>query len=227
MVAQVNELSAQLTMSAQVTTPSTRDRLVEAAMELFYLQGYEATSIAEILERADVNSGSLYHFFRGKEDLLLAVLERYKDMLWPAVIEPAFRRTSDSIERIFSVLDGYRQGLVFTHFTAGCPIGNLALELREAHRQAREKIAENFEGWRAAIRKCLQEAAHQLPPNVECDKLATFILTVMEGGVMQSRAHGSIAPFDACVEQLRTYFDLLLRAAPGTEGGSNERKRAT
>jgi AcrR family transcriptional regulator len=183
-------------------------------MELFYIQGFEATGVAEILKKADVNSGSLYYFFDSKEDLLLAVLERYKEMLWPAVIEPAFAKTQDPIERIFAVLEGYRQGLMFTHFTAGCPIGNLALELREAHRKAREKIAENFDGWRDAIRKCLDEAAERLPANADREQLATFILTVMEGGVMQSRAHGSIAPFDACVGQLRNYFDLLL-SAPG------------
>jgi len=179
-------------------------------MEFFYVQGYEATSVAEILKQAGVNSGSLYYFFESKENLLLAVLERYKEMLWSAVIDPAFQRTQDPIERIFAVLEGYRQGLMFTHFTAGCPIGNLALELREEHQEAREKIAENFVGWREAIRKCLDEAADRLPASADREQLAMFILTVMEGGVMQSRAHGSIAPFDACVGQLRNYFNLLL-----------------
>ena len=195
--------------------PPTRDRLVDAAMELFYIQGFEATSVSEILKKADVNSGSLYYFFDSKENLLLAVLERYREMLWPVVIEPAFQKTQDPIERIFAVLESYRQGLMFTHFTAGCPIGNLALELREAHREAREKIAENFDGWRDAILKCLDEAANRLPASADREQLATFILTVMEGGVMQSRAHGSIAPFDACVGQLRNYFNLLLSPGSG------------
>lgn len=194
-------------------------------MELFYVQGYEATSVAEILKRAGVNSGSLYYFFESKENLLLAVLEQYKEMLWPAVIDPAFQKTEDPIERIFAVLEGYRQGLMFTHFTAGCPIGNLALELHEAHREAREKIAENFVGWRDAIRKCLDQAPDRLPATADRDQLAMFILTVMEGGVMQSRAHGSIAPFDACVTELRNYFSLLLaqsasRATPAASSTS-------
>ena len=179
-------------------------------MELFYFHGYEATSVAEILKKAEVNSGSLYYFFKGKEDLLLAVLERYKEMLWPVVIEPAFQKTPDPIERVFAVLEGYRQGLIFTHFTSGCPIGNLALELREAHAEALQKIAENFAGWRDAIRLCLEDALDRLPRGTDPKQLATFILTVMEGSVMQSRAQGGIEPFDACVAQLRNYLDLLL-----------------
>jgi hypothetical protein len=44
-----------------------------------------------------------------------------------------------------------------------------------------------------------------------------FVLTVMEGAVMQARAHRSLAPYDACVRQLRLHLDALA-AAPGRPG---------
>lgn len=195
---------------------NTRNRLVEASRELFYLQGYEATSVAEILEKADVNSGSLYYCFSGKEELLLAVLERYKEMLWPMVIEPAFAREKDPLKRIFAILEGYRQGLLYTVFTGGCPIGNLALEVGDHHPQAREKVAENFSGWCRWIERCLEEAGERLPAGLDRAKLGQFVLTVMEGAVMQARAHSSIAPFDSSVEQLRAYLGLLESQATST-----------
>ncbi len=165
--------------------------------------------MAEILDKAGVNSGSLYYYFQSKEELLLAVLEKYRQMLWPVVIEPVFASTKDPIERIFGVLEGYRKSLLFTHFTGGCPIGNLALELSDHLPSAREKIAENFRGWREAIQRCIEDAADRLPPETDAEALAIFVLTVMEGAVMQTRAHGSIAPFDASVGMLRDYFDRL------------------
>lgn len=195
-------------------------------MELFYLQGYEATSVAEILEKANVNSGSLYHYFKSKDDLLLAVLDRYKEILWAEVIEPVFSRVTDPIERIYGILDGYRQGLLYTVFTGGCPIGNLALEVGDHYPPARTRIAESFDSWCAWIRKCLDEARERLPEKLDRDQLARFILTVMEGAVMQARAHGSIEPFDACVTQLRDYFGLLMaqatsaKASPSREPGT-------
>jgi len=194
-------------------------------MELFYLQGYEATSVAEVLEKADVNSGSLYYYFSGKQELLLAVLERYQEMLWPMVIEPAFAREKDPIERIFAVLEGYRQGLLYTVFTGGCPIGNLALEVGDHDPQAREKVAENFSGWCRWIERCLEEARDRLPAGLDREKLAQFVLTVMEGAVMQARAHGSIAPFDASVSQLRAYFEMLQSQAPATPKPSAAEER--
>jgi AcrR family transcriptional regulator len=51
---------------------ATRVRLVRAAMQLFAEKGYGSTSIADILRVARVNSGSLYYFFPGKQDLLIA-----------------------------------------------------------------------------------------------------------------------------------------------------------
>lgn len=204
---------------ASQPSPSTRERLIDVAQELIYLHGYEGTGVAEILEKAEVNSGSLYYYFKSKEDLLLAVLEKYKEMLWPVLLEPVFKQTQDPIERIFALLGAYRQGLEYTACTQGCPIGNLALELSD-HPRVREKIAENFDGWCEAICKCLEEAGERLPPDLDRRKLSKFILTVMEGGVMQARAHGSIEPFDACVEQLRDYFDRLMMPPPKQEESS-------
>jgi hypothetical protein len=66
------------------------------------------------------------------------------------------------------------------------------------------------------IRKCLDDAGERVPAEVDRQQLAQFVLTVMEGAVMQSRAHASIAPFDAAVAHLRDYFNRLLRE-PATE----------
>src|SRR5437667_6580919 len=95
----------------------TRERLVEVARKLFWQQGYTSTGIAQILEAADAGSGSLYYFFPTKEDLLLAVLEWYKQNLWPVVVQPVFDRVADPIERIFGILDGYRRHLEAAKFT--------------------------------------------------------------------------------------------------------------
>jgi AcrR family transcriptional regulator len=190
----------------------TRERLVEVAAQLFWEQGYAATGVAQILKAAEARSGSLYYFFPTKEDLLIAVLDRYKEILWPAVIQPAFDRASDPIERIFAIMDGYRQLLTMTECRQGCPIGNLALELSDSHPAAAALIAQNFTGWRAAVRECLDAAEDRLPEDLDRDRLAGFILTVMEGGVMQARAYKDIEPFEEAVTHMRDYLDRLLTA---------------
>jgi TetR/AcrR family transcriptional repressor of nem operon len=188
----------------------TRERIVEAALYLFWLRGYTATGIAEILDRAKANAGSFYYSFKTKEDLLLAVLELYIQTLMPIVVEPVLCQVQDPVERVFGILEFYRRNLLATGCTYGCPIGRLALEIPEEQFRVHKRLADNFDGWTAAVKKCLEDARDRIPEDVNLQTLSKFVLSVMEGGVMQSRAHRAVEPFDASVEHLRGYFRLLM-----------------
>ena len=192
------------------TPPTTRERIIGAAMELFWEKGYGSTSIADILAHASVNSGSLYHFFPGKQDLLVAVLEAYRDGIRPMLLAPAWAGIDDPIERVFALLAKYRQLIVDTECLYGCPIGSLALELHEPDPIVRERLVENFDAWTEAIVECLDEAEDRLPESTDRAALAEFVLTVMEGAVMQARTHRNVTYFDRAVAQLRRHFDQLI-----------------
>jgi len=177
-------------------------------MELFWEEGYERCGIADIVGRAGVRSGSLYHFFESKEDVLIAVLEAYQTALIPHIMEAPFRREPEPLERIFAVLADYRERLLTTDFRYRCPIGSLALEVGNVSEAARGLIDANFAAWRDAIAGALVEV--RLQAGTDLHSLATFVLTVMEGGVMQAAAQRSPAPFDASVAHLRAYLASLL-----------------
>jgi TetR/AcrR family transcriptional repressor of nem operon len=191
----------------------TRVRIVQTAFQLFHEQGYNATGIATILRETGINAGSLYHFFPSKEALLVGVLEFALVLLRPAVMEPAERRSDDPIERVFSLLQQYRDGMHARGCKMGCPIGNLALEVADDNVPARRLIHRNFENWILAVKKWLDDAGDRLPRSTDRTKLAGFVLTVMEGGIMQARAAGGLEPFDDSVNQLRSYFAALQQVA--------------
>jgi AcrR family transcriptional regulator len=194
-------------------TPATRDRLLQAAMRLFWEKGYGSTSVADVLHAAQVNSGSLYHYFPGKQDLLLAVLEAYRQGIEPMLLAPAWEGVADPVERIFALLARYRAGIVQTDCTYGCPIGSLALEIHEPDPPVRKALADNFHAWVDAIERCLVAAGARLPRRLDRRELAEFVLTTMEGGVMQARTHRDVKHFDGAVNQLRRYLACLEREA--------------
>lgn len=196
-----------------LTSAETRTRILETAARLFHEQGYNATGISTILREAGVNAGSLYHFFPGKEALLLGVLERYVHGVHPLVMAPVEAETADPIERVFALLAQYRRWYSPIEFAMGCPVGNLALELADNVEPARDLARRAFEGWWACVQGWLEAAGDRLPRDVDRRHLAQMVLTVMEGGLMQARAARSPAPYDASVEQLRRYFDLLMAQA--------------
>ncbi|MBK8178817.1 MAG: TetR/AcrR family transcriptional regulator [Planctomycetes bacterium] len=206
------------------TRADTREKLIEAAMELFVFQGYGNTGLAQIARKAGVLPGSLYYFFPTKQDLLHATLEKRKELLYPEVLAAIWERHPDPIERVFGLMAGYRSMLEMTEFRHGCPIGNLVLEVGETHPQARALLAQNFDGWLEAIAECFGASKDRLPPHTDPRRMAVFVLTTMEGAVMLARTYRNFEAYDAAIVQLRDYVERLL--AEGRSLSQPNRKHA-
>lgn len=192
-----------------MTTPDTKSRILEVAFQLFHEQGYHATGISTILREAGVNAGSLYHFFPSKEALLVGVLEYALSAMSFAVMAPAEAATPDPVGRVFALLDWYRSNMNSWGCKMGCPIGNLALEVSDNDARVRSLIDANFRNWADHVSGWLHGDSAALPASVNRRQLASFVLAVMEGGIMRARAAGNIKPFDDSIAQLRAYFDAL------------------
>ncbi len=215
-------------------SPQTRERILRTAFQLFHEQGYHATSVATILREADVNAGSMYHFFPSKDAVLIGVLEFALMFCYPAVMAPVEAATSDPIERVFTLLENYRQGMCVHGCRMGCPIGNLALEVADDNAEARRLIHANFENWANFVKGWLDAAGDRLPASCDRMKLARFVLTIMEGGLMQARAAKNLDAFDQSVAQLRDHFNTLQELArqekagkPARSARASRRKTAT
>jgi TetR/AcrR family transcriptional regulator, transcriptional repressor for nem operon len=206
-------------MNAQVPpVPETRERILRTAFQLFHEQGFNATGVATIAREAGVNPGSLYHFFESKDDLLLAVLTFALDYLGPAVMDPVEAAVPNPVDRVFALLQGYRERMDRHGCRMGCPMGNMALEVSDSNARARSLVHDNFENWAGRVEAWLAQD-QRLPAAVDRRRLARFVLTVMEGGLMQARAAGELGPFDESVAVLRDYFDRL--GAPASKPRRN------
>ena len=71
---------------AKRNSRNTRGRIVSAAWQLFYEQGYEHTTVEEIIEASQTSKGSFYHYFDGK-DALLSTLSDLFDEKYEALQE--------------------------------------------------------------------------------------------------------------------------------------------
>jgi hypothetical protein len=70
-------------------------------------------------------------------------------------------------------------------------------------------LAANFANWTASIEQCLAQAGDRLPGDVDRRRLAEFVLTVMEGAVMQARTYRDIGYFDRNIAVLRDHLERL------------------
>jgi AcrR family transcriptional regulator len=126
---------------ARTRRPSPRERLLEAADELFYADGVHTVGIDRILERADVARASLYGTFGSKEELIRAYLDRRMTRM-QARLQAAADAYDDPRQRLLSVFDaqavtfaqpGYR-GCAFNRASAEARPDSAAYEVPRAYR---------------------------------------------------------------------------------------------
>ena len=196
---------------------TTRERLITTAAELFWRQGYSQTGVNEIIQQAKATSGSFYHFFPTKEDLLLAVVNHVAGVFETEVFDPAYDETGDAVDRLFTILENYRRLLLESGFTFASPMGSLAAEVSENHPPVRARLAEIQTAWTERIQQLLTDSGEPLPGGVDHAAVAGFVISVVEGAVLQARVARSLDPFDASLEELRNYLGLLERPAHHAE----------
>lgn len=188
---------------------NTRERLLATAAELFRRQGYAQTGVNEIMQRAKTTSGSFYHFFPTKEDLVLAVVDHIAEALDAEIFANDREASTDPLDRVFAVLASSRRHLIENDFALGSPLGTLAAELSQSHPQVRERLAALFDGWTARMQELLEDAGDRLSSGVDRRALAEFILSTTEGAILQARVRRSLEPFDASIAALRRHLELL------------------
>lgn len=108
--------------------PDKRQRLVAAAMDIFYRRGFASTSLAQIAEQADVPLGNVYYYFKSKGALLQAVLDRHVDDV-QALIDTA-QQEPTPCQRLVAMLSLMADGAdLLARY--GCPRASLAQEIQK------------------------------------------------------------------------------------------------
>lgn len=176
---------------------ATRERILRSAARLFALKGYHDTKLEEILDTAEVTKGAFFHHFRDREDLGFAVLDWHMDqrrrLLDLIEQESPLDERADPLERVFRRLDaiqemvGRREGC-----KGGCIIGNMSTALSDCHDGFRNRLAECFNEMAREFLPHLRAAARQARSTRKTNpgELARYIVTVIEGAILQARTLG-------------------------------------
>ena len=158
-----------------MTDKSTREHIVEAADQLFYQQGYEHTSFADIADAVQISRGNFYYHFKSKDEILDAVIAaRIKatgQMLdrW----EKEAQTPADRIRSFIHILIANRADIK----RFGCPVGTLNMELAKLHHVARDEAAALFTLFRTWLRRQFK----LLGRTTDADALAMHVLAMSQG----------------------------------------------
>lgn len=191
-------------------TESTRDRLIDSSVTLFAAKGFNNTGIAEILTEVGVPKGSFYHYFKSKEDLGLAVIDRYGLLLREGLTTSLQIKQGSPLTRLRSYFDD-----VLSYFSehfgrCNCLLGNLGQELALQSVSMREAIYRHYQGIEALIANCFIEAkaVGELAQTADEALLARQLFAAWEGCLIRAKLEQSTQPLQ---ELLTLYFGQLLK----------------
>jgi TetR/AcrR family transcriptional regulator, transcriptional repressor for nem operon len=175
----------------------TREKILQAAANLIALKGYHDTKLEEVLDTAQVTKGAFFHHFRDREDLGFAVLDwhmdRRRQLLDAIEQELPLAEEAQPLQRVFRRLDAIQEMVRRRKGRkGGCIIGNLSTALSDCHDGFRKRLAECFDEMAQEFQPHLEEAARhgRGTRRTNPSALARYIVTVIEGAIMQARTFG-------------------------------------
>jgi TetR/AcrR family transcriptional regulator, transcriptional repressor for nem operon len=197
---------------------STRERILELAHELVLKQGYAATSLEQILERAGVTKGAFFHHFKSKEELARALVDRYlagEQQVFEATLSRAEKLTSDPLQQVLvglGLLEEMFAGLEAPH--QGCLIAAFLYQNQLMTSETTAKSREAFLVWRHHVAAKLSAAARIHPPRipVDYDAIGDLLNTIVEGAFVMSKLFDDRKMMVRQLRQLRAYIELVFAA---------------
>lgn len=167
------------------TRPSSRQRVIASAAELFHRRGYRRTSIEDILIESSVSRSNLYYHFTNKADLAEAVVVHWTSVYDNELIAPSLGSDLPPIDRLEEMYRLAAATQAPPSGLAGCPLGQLAVELTSEEPRALARLREYFAGLEDRIAGTLREQFPDSSPErmAHCAGLA---VTVLEGGLLLS-----------------------------------------
>lgn len=170
------------------TATSARDRVLDAASDLFYAQGIRAVGIDTIIERSGVAKMTLYKHFPSKDALVEAWLRR-RDDRWRAWFRARIEALATTPrDRLLAAFDALGEWFTADDFR-GCAFINTAVELSDPAHPARRVVLAHV-GWiRGYLRELAEQAGFDDPM-----MLADQLLILIEGAIVSAVIWQSAVP---------------------------------
>ncbi len=185
---------------------TTKERLLAVTFEEIYENGYYSTSVDKILKKAKMNKGSMYHFFKGKKELVLAVIDvhiyGYIDKKYSAILDVE----DNYIDSMFKVLKN-RDSF---NFTLGCRLNSLVQELSHHDKDFKEALEKVYLHFEEIIYRVLVKAKDNNEiEHPDLKQLSIYVVASIEGCLSTAKKSQDGLVFSACIEQLEHYFKQI------------------
>jgi AcrR family transcriptional regulator len=193
-------------MDAKENSP--RERVVSAALRLFYLQGYCATGINQIIAESKVAKATFYSHFPSKEKLCVAYLQA-RHGIWMGWLQESVERRTSAADRLLGVFDFIREWMINCDFR-GCAFLNITSEIPDPDSEIRTEVVRHKDSLKEFISGLLAEVEDSGEPLPDADRqlLVNALYVLVEGAIVAGQNYGQVWPVDAARQAAARLLNL-------------------
>ena len=188
---------------------SHRERILSEGLKVVHAHGYANASVRDIVRAAGVPQGSFTNHFTSKEAFGLEVIELYYAAARDSQRATLRNDAMAPLARLRAYIDASKDRLNQSQMRNGCLLGNFTAEANEHSEPIRQRLLEIYAEGRQSMAYCLRAAvqAGEIAPQIDCDEMAAFIQSSLQGANLLSKVERSTVPLERCKEIV---FSLLL-----------------
>lgn len=194
---------------------STRKFIIAKAAELFNQKGYSGSSLSDITEITGIKKGGIYRHFSSKDEIAYEAYS-YAGSIVGAQLAEAISQQETASGKLLAYLRVYENVVEAPPFIGGCPLLNTAIESDDAHSGLRQRAQQALAGTLETKKKIIVQGVQtgEFKDDLDIDALATFSLSIMEGGIMMSKLEGSNRHIKMNIESFATYLKQVCLRVP-------------
>jgi AcrR family transcriptional regulator len=187
---------------------SAREKIVEAASDLFFTQGYQATTIDDVIERSGVSRPTLYNHFKTKEDLCVEYLNERRQ-LDLGEFKQAMRKEKTAKGRFLAVARLTGQFLSSTQFR-GCRYFNIISEVADCASPIAREARLYVDNYRDVIKDGVLELKASDPKykKLDVDRIAESYYLLISGAIMASQEYREPWPIDRALKEIERLIEV-------------------
>lgn len=200
---------------------STRKHIIMKSAELFNQRGYAGCSLADITESTGIKRGGIYRHFASKDEIALEAFDYARSIVGQKFTQ-AIEDKQSAYDKLLAFFQPYENVVENPPFIGGCPLLNTAVESDDAHPELRKRaqygLEKTLNGLKDIIGKGIRSG--EFKADIDVEALATFVLSLLEGGIMMSKLEGDNRHMRLNIESFSHYLRQIC-TDPSAMGLSN------
>jgi AcrR family transcriptional regulator len=191
-------------MTTKLDNLSARERILQTAADLFYRNGYRATGINEVIEKASVAKATFYAHFKTKDDLCLAYLKGRNNDEAGEIMDFVNSKSTPQ-ERFFSVMEAQEPWAIRTKFR-GCQFINMVPEVPDLDSPLRAEGHRHYDWARELVHQLAGELIESDPAaygRFDADELTEAYMTHLAGAIALAGVYNELWPIQSGIKAVR------------------------